>query len=99
TYLYKSLLLGPSRSDLYKYVDYTANAVRPVDPPNAENPEWKTAKQVSDWSEIHSFKIELNQGVNWIPGQNLSMTFNMQAPANPDKSLLDKNIPAVARAA
>ncbi|MDM0470123.1 SpaA isopeptide-forming pilin-related protein [Clostridium perfringens] len=99
TTVYYSTAKNPSRSDLYKYVDYPANAVRPVDPPNAENPEWKTAKQVSDWSEIHSFKIELNQGVNWISGQNLSMTFNMQAPANPDKSLLDKNIPELERAA
>ncbi|HII4458701.1 TPA: MSCRAMM family protein [Clostridium perfringens] len=99
TTVYYSTAKNPSRSDLYKYVDYPANAVRPVNPPNAENPEWKTANQVSDWSEIHSFKIELNQGANWVLGQNLSMTFNMQAPVNPDKSLLDKNIPELERAA
>ncbi|MDZ5711359.1 SpaA isopeptide-forming pilin-related protein [Jeotgalibacillus haloalkalitolerans] len=99
TVLY-STAKNPSRSDLYSTVDFPNGASLPTDPAGAEIPDWLTETEVIDWSAIHSFKIVMNDGVEWLEGQNIVFEIEAIAPALPvDRSLLDPEAALEDRAA
>ncbi|MDD7369321.1 MAG: hypothetical protein SOW20_01580 [Berryella intestinalis] len=35
---------------------------------------------MADWSAIHSFKLQLKDGVTWLKGQDIEFAFHMKAP-------------------
>lgn len=96
--VYYTTVAIPSRADLYAKVDYPKGASQP-DAVNAENPNWQTADAIADWSTVTAFKVELNNGANWIPGQGIHMDFQMKAPENPDAAVVDASVNEKERAA
>ncbi|WP_067086853.1 SpaA isopeptide-forming pilin-related protein [Streptococcus marmotae] len=96
--VYYTTVAVPSREDLYSKVDYPEGASQP-DAVNAEDPNWQTADMIADWSAVTAFKVELNEGVAWIQGQNIHMDFKMKAPDNPDATVIDTTIDEKERAA
>lgn len=99
--IYYSTAKKPKRDDLTKNTIYPDTTTQLSNPAGAENPNWKTAAQVTDWSSIHSFKIELKDGVEWLNGQNIEIQFKMQAPSElkVNRDVLDKTINPTERAA
>lgn len=100
TVLY-STAKNPSRADLYASVDYPTGSSPPADPVGAEAPNWLTESQVVDWSEIHSFKVVMNDGVTWLEGQNIVFEISARVPdlSEVDRQLLDPAVPLYDRAA
>ncbi|MEW4355209.1 SpaA isopeptide-forming pilin-related protein [Streptococcus pneumoniae] len=96
--VYYTTVATPSRADLYAKVDYPEGASQP-DAMNAEDPNWQTADTISDWSAVTAFKVELNDGVAWIPGQGIHMDFQMKAPDNPEAPVVDATVNEKERAA
>lgn len=99
--VYYSEAKNPERDDLTKNTVYPDSTTKLTNPAGAEAPNWKTADDVSDWSSIHSFKIELKDGVEWIKGQDLIIQFSMQAPSETEvpRELLDSTVDPTSRAA
>gem|GEM_PF-3238441 len=98
--VYYSKSKNPKRDDLYATVDYSIGSTPQPNPAGAENPNWMLANMVTDWTQIHSFKIVMKEGVDWLEGQNVQFDIQAKAPPLPvDKGLLDKTIPEVNRAA
>jgi hypothetical protein len=75
-----STATNPSRSDLTANVVYPNSTTQMTDPTGAQAPNWQTASQVTDWSQIHSYMIKQNAGDVWTNISNLIYTFTMQAP-------------------
>lgn len=93
---------NPSREDLTKNVVYPETTTQLVDPKDAENPNWKTEEQITDWTKIHSYMIRLKDGVEWNGLSNLVYSFKMQAPQKDqitDPNLLDPTVNDYDRAA
>ncbi|SES08420.1 LPXTG-motif cell wall anchor domain-containing protein/fimbrial isopeptide formation D2 domain-containing protein [Salipaludibacillus aurantiacus] len=90
----------PSREEMHEKVDYEDDESPHPDPPGAEDPDWITESAVTDWRSIHSFKIELNNGAEWIEGQDISFTVKAQPEelTEGDQNL-DTEIPHRERAA
>lgn len=81
--VYYSTSQNPKRDDLYSKVKYPTGAYKHVDPAGAEDPQWNkdtAAWTADDWAKVHSFKLELKDGVTWVKGQDITLTFTMKAP-------------------
>ncbi|MGO3732961.1 MAG: SpaA isopeptide-forming pilin-related protein [Vagococcus sp.] len=89
---------NPSRKDLVKDVVYPTTTEPLEDPINAENPNWLSEDQVTDWTGIHSFMISMNKG-EWESGETALLEFNMKAPDTLDASLTDYKLDDTSRAA
>lgn len=79
TVLYSSTA-NPKRDDLMANVKYPDNVVKMTNPTNSVEPNWLTASQIGNWSEIRSFKVALNKDVTLNPGENITLSFRMKAP-------------------
>ncbi len=79
--VYYSTATNPKRDDLVDSVNYpeTTTPMNPA-PVGATDPNWMLGTAVTDWSQIHSFKIEMKPGVKWLEGQDITLTFDMKAP-------------------
>lgn len=99
--IYYSTTKNPNRDDLTRNTKYPDSTIQLTNPAGAEAPNWMTESQVTDWSTIHSFKIELKEGVEWIKGQDMMIQFSMQAPSEfeVERDVLDASIDPTARAA
>ncbi|GIN08649.1 hypothetical protein J1TS1_27940 [Shouchella clausii] len=99
--VYYSTALTPERDDLIRHTNYPDTTEQLSNPEGAQVPNWVLASEVDDWSSIHSFKIELRDGVEWIDGEDIAITFTMIAPeaADVDPSVLDKTVNPTQRAA
>ncbi|MGM8366647.1 SpaA isopeptide-forming pilin-related protein, partial [Virgibacillus sp. W0181] len=99
--VYYSTVKTPERDDLIKNTDYPESTEKLSNPPSAENPNWTLEENVIDWSKIHSFKMELKDGVEWIDGEGITINFSMLAPeANEvNQDILDKTVNPSERAA
>ncbi|TSB48561.1 SpaA isopeptide-forming pilin-related protein [Alkalicoccobacillus porphyridii] len=99
--VYYSTALTPERDDLTRNTNYPDTTEQLSNPEGAQAPNWVLASEVEDWSSIHSFKIELSDGVEWIDGEDIAIAFSMMAPeaADVDQSVLDKTINPTQRAA
>lgn len=78
--VYYSTAKNPKRDDLVRETIYPSGTIPLSNPSNATNPNWQTEKTITDWKTIHSFKIELLPGKEWIKGQGLEILFDMTAP-------------------
>lgn len=90
-----STAANPSRADLLKNTLYPAGATVLSDPTNAEAPNWQTADQVTDWTQIKSFKIEQNPGIVPKKIPDLELIFEARVPTLEEakqQNLLDSNM-------
>src|SRR5690625_222442 len=92
---------NPKRDDLTKNTKYPDTTTRLSNPDGAEEQNWIDATAVADWSTIHSFKIELKNGVEWVKGDDMTIEFNMEAPAahEVDLDIIDSTVEPTTRAA
>ncbi|WP_425492694.1 SpaA isopeptide-forming pilin-related protein [Lysinibacillus agricola] len=98
--VYYSMSKNPKRDDLYATVDYSVGSTPQPNPAGAEDPNWMLASAVTNWNDIHSFKIVMNDGVQWLEGQDIQFDVEAKAPALPvDTALFDEKTPEVDRAA
>lgn len=99
--VYYSTAKNPERNDLTRHTIYPESTVQLTNPANAEKTNWLIASEVTDWSTIHSFKIELVESGMWIAGEDMTIEFAMQAPSESevDRSVLDTSIDPTLRAA
>ncbi|GAF21648.1 collagen adhesion protein [Bacillus sp. JCM 19047] len=99
--VYYSTALTPERDDLIRHTNYPDTTEQLSNPEGAQAPNWVLASEVDDWSSVHSFKIELRDGVEWIDGEDIAIAFSMMAPeaADVDSSVLDKTVNPAQRAA
>ncbi|WBX81134.1 SpaA isopeptide-forming pilin-related protein [Virgibacillus salarius] len=99
--VYYSSAMTPERDDLIRNTNYPESTEKLSNPDSAEEPNWTLATEVDDWSSIHSFKLELKDGVEWIEGENITINFSMEAPnaSEVDQGVLDKTINPTERAA
>ncbi|WP_409021626.1 MucBP domain-containing protein [Dellaglioa sp. P0083] len=88
---------NPKRAGILdKNTNYPAGTAKIVDPTGAEDATWVTADKVADWSTIHSYKITLNDGVEWAQGKGVTLSFDLVAPKESEisDSTLISNKPA-----
>src|SRR5690625_1760973 len=78
--IFYSTAFTPMRDDLIKNTVYPDTTTPLSNPDNVDETNWQTASEVSDWSTIHSFKMELKDGVSWINGEDITIQFAMKAP-------------------
>ncbi|KGX84743.1 SpaA isopeptide-forming pilin-related protein [Pontibacillus litoralis] len=99
--VYYSTAANPKRDDLIRHTEYPETTTPLSNPAGAEDPNWITEEEITDWSTIHSFKIELVDGETWIEGVDMDVLFSMKAPevGDVDSSLLNKDIDPTKRAA
>ncbi|WP_411953819.1 SpaA isopeptide-forming pilin-related protein [Alkalibacillus sp. S2W] len=99
--VYYSTALTPERDDLIRNTDYPDSTEELSNPSEAENPNWTLAENVTDWSNIRSFKIEMADDAEWIDGEEITINFSMQAPEASEVNLdvLDRDIEPNDRAA
>lgn len=99
--VYYSTAKNPERDDLIRNVKYPESTEQLTNPTGAENPNWMAASEVTDWSGIHSFKIELQDSATWITGEDITIEFSMLAPSETDvaRDVLDESIDPTSRAA
>ncbi|MFZ4451664.1 SpaA isopeptide-forming pilin-related protein [Salibacterium aidingense] len=99
--VYYSTEETPERDDLTRNTDYPETTEPLANPMEAEEPNWMTAGEVSDWNAVHSFKMELADDTQWIAGENITIEFSMQAPAASEVSeeVLDPAADPTSRAA
>lgn len=99
--VYYSTAKNPERDDLTRNTIYPESTAQMTNPASAEEPNWMTASEVTDWSTVHSFKIELVESGTWIAGEDMTIEFSMQAPSESevDRSVLDASIEPTSRAA
>lgn len=98
--VFYSTAKNPSRHELNVTVNYPIGATAMPDPIGAEQPTWLTGGEVTDWSSIHSFKIVMKPGVEWLEGQDISIVVNAIAPNfSYDDPILDTSLPMEDRVA
>ncbi|WP_239253857.1 MucBP domain-containing protein [Listeria ilorinensis] len=93
---------NPKRTGILdKHTQYPTTAAPLVDPADVDDAAFVTADQVTDWNSIHSFLIELKDGVEWANGSNITIDFTLKTPSEKEiaTELLDQEIPANKRAA
>ncbi|ELS0478061.1 hypothetical protein R4Y59_002669, partial [Enterococcus faecalis] len=93
-----STATNPSRKDLSNQVIYPGTTEQLKDPAGAQNPNWMDASDVSDWSSIHSFIVQM-EGTEWVTGENVTFNFSMKAPSNVSMDLLNQDVPDKDRSA
>src|SRR5699024_5262309 len=93
--VYYSTAKNPERDDLTRHTDYLPNTPQLTNPEGAEAPNWIQESELSDWSTIHSFKIELQKGDTWIKGQDIEIDFSMKMPNEEDVADEVKNLDLV----
>lgn len=93
--VYYSTAKNPERDDLTHHTDYLPNTEHLTNPEGAETPNWVSESDVNDWSTIHSFKIELQKGDEWITGQDIEIDFSMIMPSEDDVADEVKNLDLV----
>ncbi|EAG7299749.1 hypothetical protein BLH01_16170, partial [Listeria monocytogenes] len=65
---------NPKRAGILdKHTIYPIGTEPLVDNTEATQADWLTASEVKDWSNIYSFKIELKEGIEWIPGKSMKI--------------------------
>src|SRR5699024_4270804 len=74
---------------------YLPNTQHLTNPEGAEAPNWIPESEVNNWSNIHSFKIELQKGGTWIKGQDIEIDFSMKMPEEADVEDEVKNLDLV----
>src|SRR5690625_2144809 len=96
-----STVKNPKRDDLTRYTVYPGTTTKLSNPGGAEDPNWMTTSEITDWSTIHSFKLQLKDGIEWIKGQDILIEFSMVAPeANEvNRDIIDRTIEPTERAA
>ncbi|WP_182201150.1 isopeptide-forming domain-containing fimbrial protein [Paraliobacillus salinarum] len=99
--VFYSTAKNPERDDLTRHTDYLPNTTQLTNPAGAEAPNWMDESSVTDWSDIHSFKIELKKGDTWIKGQDIEIDFSMKMPleANVTEEVKDLTLAPQQRAA
>ncbi|SDM44591.1 SpaA isopeptide-forming pilin-related protein [Sediminibacillus halophilus] len=99
--VFYSTVENPKRDDLTRYTDYPETTEPLNNPLGAQEPNWMTASEVNDWSNIHSFKIQSKEDTKWLVGEDITIGFSMQAPDASDvpKSILDGSVDPTSRAA
>lgn len=100
--VYYSTATNPKRDDLIKNVNYPETTLELKNPLTATEPNWLKATEVTNWEEIHSYKIEMNAGVSWVQGQAITIEFEMKAPEESDiedKKLMNSKLDEQTRAA
>lgn len=87
--VYYSESTNPKRDQIYQEAQYPSGVPAPENPAGAEEPNWRTADQVTNWEAIHSFMLKLKDGVSSVSsGQDIY--FVMKAPERiDDKNLLN----------
>ncbi|MBC1379517.1 MucBP domain-containing protein [Listeria innocua] len=93
---------NPKRAGvLDKHTIYPTGSEPLVDNAEATEAEWLTASEVQDWSKIYSFKMELKEGIEWIPGKSMKIQFDLKTPKKNqiDKELLNQQTKKEDRAA
>ncbi|HEM1609687.1 TPA: MucBP domain-containing protein, partial [Listeria monocytogenes] len=79
---------NPKRAGvLDKHTIYPTGSEPLVDNAEATEADWLTASEVQDWSKIYSFKMELKEGIEWIPGKSMKIQFDLKTPK---KNQIDK---------
>lgn len=91
--VYYSTVQNPERADLYGTVSYPKGAYTHEDPAGAQAPGWTkdtAGWTADDWAKVRSFKLEFKDGIKWVKGQDITLTFDMTAPKETevDASLL-----------
>ncbi|MBC2261870.1 MucBP domain-containing protein [Listeria sp. FSL L7-0091] len=72
---------NPKRAGvLDKHTIYPTGSEPLVDNAEATEADWLTASEVQDWSKIYSFKMELKEGIEWIPGKSMNIQFDLKTP-------------------
>ncbi|WP_221641507.1 isopeptide-forming domain-containing fimbrial protein [Listeria seeligeri] len=94
-----STATNPTRDDLTQNVLYPETTNPITNPTDAQQPNWMDAVSVTDWSQIHSFKITLLDNAEFNTGDNIMLNFSMQAPSNLASDLTDTSIDEQTRAA
>ncbi|MEG0283653.1 MAG: hypothetical protein RR543_01780 [Erysipelotrichales bacterium] len=86
---------------LDKYTNYPQNAEHLTDCTQAQDATWVDEKDVSDFSKVRSFKIEVKDSGLILPGRSIDLKFNMLTPGESeiDPSLMDTSIAKEERAA
>lgn len=99
--VFYSTAKNPQRDDLTRNTAYPDTTTQLTNPAGAEEPNWIMETDVTDWSTIHSFKIELKEGIEWVKGQDMMIQFTMQAPSEleVDREVLDPSVEPTERAA
>ncbi len=99
--VYYSSAKNPYRDDLIQNTIYPDSTEQLSNPSGSENPDWVLEANVADWSEIHSFKIELKDDTEWIAGQDMVIEYTMQAPlwSEVSEDILDPTVDPATRAA
>src|SRR5690625_4697400 len=64
---------NPKRNDLTKNTIWPETTEQLTNPTGATDPNWMTASDVTDWSSIHSFKIELKDSVKWAADEAMTI--------------------------
>lgn len=86
---------NPWRNHLTRNTIWPDSATKLENPPDAKAPRWKTEAEVAgQFDKVHSFKIELVDGENFIKGQDMEIEFTMRAPeySEADEDLYKSNI-------
>ncbi|WP_284140515.1 SpaA isopeptide-forming pilin-related protein [Virgibacillus sp. LDC-1] len=92
---------NPKRDDLIRKTDYPDTTQPLSNPPGAQEPNWMKSSEVTDWTDIHSFKIQSKNDEDWLDGESILISFSMQAPLASDvpEDILDESIDPTSRAA
>ncbi|XZH90616.1 isopeptide-forming domain-containing fimbrial protein (plasmid) [Clostridium perfringens] len=92
---------NPKRDDLIKNVNYPDSSEQLTNPAGVEEPNWMEASKVTDWSKIHSFKIELLENQVLDINDTIELNFNMKAPDSNEVSedITNTNVDELFRAA
>ncbi|MDD7267399.1 MAG: isopeptide-forming domain-containing fimbrial protein [Lachnospiraceae bacterium] len=81
--VYYSTVQNPERADLYRTVIYPKDAYIHADPAGVQAPRWTKDTEgwtADDWAKVRSFKLEFKDGIKWVKGQDITLTFDMTAP-------------------
>ncbi|WP_167630578.1 adhesive domain-containing protein, partial [Listeria valentina] len=94
-----STATNPSRADLTQNVLYPSTTTPISDPSDVQAPNWVDASAVTDWSQIHSFKVTLLDNNTWVSGEDITLDFAMKAPTDLSEELTDASVDETTRAA
>ncbi|MGR3741613.1 hypothetical protein [Companilactobacillus sp. DQM5] len=72
---------NPKKSGILdKDTIYPSTAQKLEDAQGAEDATWVSAKDVTDWTKIKAFKIELKDKTTWVSGADMAINFGMKVP-------------------
>ncbi|MBC1817348.1 isopeptide-forming domain-containing fimbrial protein, partial [Listeria seeligeri] len=94
-----STATNPMRDDLTQNVLYPETTNPIVNPMDSQQPNWTDEIAVTDWTQIHSFKITLLDNAEFKTGDNIMLSFSMQAPSDLSSDLTNRSIDEQTRAA